>query len=342
MDEKLLPIEFLIDYDLPNELVAQTPASPRDHARLLVYNRSTKQITDAYFYQLNEFLPKDATLVLNNSRVEKCRLLFGDIEIFVLERLSVDTVVAMVRPGNKFRVGFKLNLPDGICCETLQIDDDGFRKVRFNMEIDSEAIQRYSKTPLPPYIAQNDAMESEYQTVFAKTSGSLAAPTAGLHFTPELLNKTKLYHDVLEITLHVGLGTFAKIRPNNFAQNKLHSEEFYISEQTAERLTYAKHITAVGTTTCRALESACDQNGYFHETNTTTDIFIKTGYSFRAVNSMITNFHLPSTSLMLMVATFFEQVQDAAVSRSEILRVYNYAVAQKYRFYSFGDAMLIL
>lgn len=336
----------MYDFDLPDRLIAQTPAHPRDHARLLIYSLQDGSITDDYFYNVEKYLAKDTTLVLNNSKVENCRYLFDDgrVEIFVLEKNDPFVVRAMVRPGKKFRAGSSLQLTDWLEVETLAIDDEGIRTLRLNVPHDDVRLKDFEHIPLPPYIAQNDKLADEYQTVYAKPPGSLAAPTAGLHFTPELLVELGSKHQIAEVTLHVGLGTFAKLTDENLRTNRLHEEFFVIDQPTADKLNSAKHITAVGTTATRALESAMARDPEFMKTAAGTDIFIRPGFEFAAVDSMITNFHLPSTSLLMLVAALIANKQglsekDAA---AELRRIYDHAINKEYRFYSFGDAMLLV
>lgn len=323
----------MISFELPEELIAQEPARPRDSARLLVYDRKTKSITDSVFSELERFLPAETTLVLNNSKVEHCRLLFDDgkTELFVLEKVDTHTMRALVRPGKKFKIGKKLQLTEWLEAEITAIDDDGIRTIRLNVSHDDERLIALQHVPLPPYIEQNDTLAEEYQTIYAKPLGSKAAPTAGLHFTDELLARVREAHDVLEVTLHVGLGTFAPLQDENFKTGRLHSEWFEIAAATAQKLEKATHITTVGTTTTRTLESWKKTAKLTGD----TDIFIFPPYSFQAVDAMITNFHLPGTSLLLMIEAFVG-------SESEMQRIYDHAIAEKYRFYSFGDAMLIM
>ena len=326
----------MINFKLPKALIAQEPASPRDSARLLTYNRHTQQIEDKVFSELPKYIKNDTTLVVNNSKVEKCRWLFdmGKTEIFVLEKLDSHTIKALVRPGKKFKLGQKSEITGWLTVETTAIDNDGIRTIQLNLQHDDERLQKIEHIPLPPYITQNDKIADEYQTIYAKLSkfgSSKASPTAGLHFTPKLINNIAQHHDVLEVTLHVGLGTFASLTKENIESGTLQSESYKIKDETAQKLINAKHITAVGTTTVRTLES-WKNNGTLQGD---TDIFIRPGYEFKSVDSMITNFHLPGTSLLLMVEAFVG-------SASELQRIYDHAIAQKYRFYSFGDAMLIL
>lgn len=323
----------MIHFDLPQKLIAQEPAYPRDSARLLVYNRHDKTIVDAVFRDLPNYLPTDTTLVLNNSKVEHCRWLFDDgkTELFVLQKLDQHTVRALVRPGRKFKIGKNLHMLDWLNAETTAIDADGIRTLRLNVQHDDLRLKAYEHVPLPPYIAQNDDLAEEYQTVYAKPLGSKAAPTAGLHFTDELLQRVRQSHAVLEVTLHVGLGTFAPLTDEQIKSGSLHEEFYEITPTILNTLTAAQHITTVGTTTTRTLESwkRSGQSSGF------TDIFIQPGYQFQAVDSLITNFHLPGTSLLLMIEAFIG-------SPEETQKIYNHAIKENYRFYSFGDAMLLL
>jgi len=323
----------VINFDLPNELIAQEPASPRDSARLLVYDRKSKQIIDAVFSDLHQFLKPATTMVINNSKVEHCRWLFdgAKTEIFVLEKLDTNTIRALVRPGKKFKLGSKYKFDDWLEVQTTNIDDEGIRTPILNIKHDDERLKAIEHVPLPPYIAQNDELADEYQTIYAKPLGSKAAPTAGLHFTDGVMSDIRTKHDVLELTLHVGLGTFAPLTDANHKSGTLHAESYEIPEQVEQVLQNAEHITAVGTTTTRTLESWMKTG----QTAGSTDIFIQPGFEFRAVDSMVTNFHLPGTSLLLMIEAFVG-------SESELKRIYKHAISQKYRFYSFGDAMLIL
>jgi S-adenosylmethionine:tRNA ribosyltransferase-isomerase len=323
----------MIDFELPKELIAQQPASPRDAARLLVYNRKSKTIIDTVFSDITNYLDPNTALVVNNSKVEHCRWLFdaGKTEIFVLEKLDSHTIRALVRPGKKFKLNQSTQITDWLQVETSAIDNDGIRTLQLNIQHDDTRLQLVEHIPLPPYIEQNDTLADEYQTIYAKPLGSKAAPTAGLHFTAKLLEVVALRHEILEVTLHVGLGTFAGLTEENYKSGKLHSESFEIDLTTENKLSKAPHITAVGTTTTRTLESWKNYN----KSSGSTDIFIQPGYNFQAVDSMITNFHLPGTSLLLMIEAFVG-------SDTELQRIYNHAIKQRYRFYSFGDAMLII
>ena len=327
-------MQKLFDFELPRELIAQEPASPRDHARLLVYDRRSQTITDDYFYNIAQYLNPQTTIVVNNTKVNHCRYLFdsGKTEIFVIEAVNDITVRAMVRPGRKFKVGMRVELEDQLYAEVKNIDKDGLRTLEFSVPRNDPRLIKASHVPLPPYIAQKDSLAEEYQTVYAKKEGSLAAPTAGLHFTPELANRLASQFDWHEVTLNVGLGTFAPLSDENFKTNTLHSETYSVSQDVYDAVRTADHVTAVGTTSLRTLESVFQNDTPV--LNGDTDIFITPGFEFKRTNSLITNFHLPSTSLLLLVEAFLG-------SREELEKIYYHAIADKYRFYSFGDAMLL-
>ena len=334
------------DFNLPEELIAQRPVNPRDHARLLVFNRTSKSITDDYFYNLGKYLVPDTTLVLNNSRVEKARILIGNTEIFVLRQLDTNRAEVLVRPGKKFRPGKVFEAAPGVSVETLAVQEDGVRIVKASPGFDDPVWDPLKLTPFPPYIKQDESLSEEYQTVYAKDEGSKAAPTAGLHFTEQLLYElNQSGFGIQELTLHVGMGTFAPVKVDNIDEHIMHSEWFSIHENTAKALTQAKHITAVGTTSARTLESIVS-GGHLSSTSFidkatrsfeagsgSTDIFIKPGYSFKAVDSLITNFHLPKSTLLMMIS--------ALIGIDEMHRMYEHAINERYRFFSFGDAMLI-
>lgn len=328
------------DYELPDRLIAQEPAQPRDHARLLVYDRQTGNITDDHFYNLPEYLPEQTRMVLNNSKVEKCRLLFddGSKELFLLERINDKTARALVRPGKKFRQDNVVNLTEDISVTVVDIDDEGIRTIEFNPSLGNKVYNPHKHTPFPPYIEQDESLAKEYQTVYAsdKNSGaSKAAPTAGLHFTDELLKEiTDAGTPKSEVTLHVGLGTFAPVKADSIDEHTMHSEYFELTANTADSLNQADHITAVGTTSVRVLESCLKNQQSFKENNMDTDIFIRPGYNFKATDALITNFHLPKSTLLMLVSAF--------MGYEEMRHVYQHAIDEEYRFYSFGDAMLIL
>lgn len=325
------------DYDLPEELVAQSPANPRDHARLLIYDRKTGKITDDHFYNVGEYLPAQTNLVVNNSKVEKCRLLFdeGKKEIFVTSALNNRTVEAMVRPGKKFKLDKTVRLTEGVSAKVTHIAEDGLRTLQLSCDLDDPRIEPYKHTPFPPYIEQDESLSEEYQTVYAKDMGSKAAPTAGLHFTEGLIKKLKEQGvQKTEVTLHVGLGTFAPVKTEDISEHKMHSEWFHLGANQCRDLNEAEHITAVGTTSVRVLETASDGSRHFEPCSMDTDIFITPGYEFKAVDALITNFHLPKSTLLMLVSAF--------MGFDEMKRVYRHAIKNEYRFYSFGDAMLIL
>lgn len=325
------------DYHLPEELIAQKPAVPRDHSRLLVYDRITGEIRDDYFYNIGDHLPENTSLVVNNSKVEKCRLLFNDgkIEIFVTKAVNDKTVEAMVRPGKKFKPGKTAELPGGITAKTVSVAEDGIRTIKLSHSLDDPKLEPYKYTPFPPYIERDESLAGRYQTVFAKDEGSKAAPTAGLHFTPELLEKLEQQgFEKKEVTLHVGLGTFAPVKTDKIEEHIMHSEWYRVSEEQANALNRTKSITAVGTTSVRVLESMPKKEGKFIPSTGETDIFITPGYQFRSVDHLITNFHLPKSTLLMLISAF------AGFEETKI--IYQHAIAEKYRFYSFGDAMLIL
>jgi S-adenosylmethionine:tRNA ribosyltransferase-isomerase len=336
----------LYNFSLPDALIAQSPAHPRDHARLLVYRLNDEKIIDDYFYNINKYLVHQTTIVLNNSKVQTCRWLFDNAqtELFVLEKLDTHTLRAMVRPGKKFKINDRLLLTDWLAVEVVAIDHEGIRTLRLNVPHNDARLKNFEHIPLPPYIQQDDRLASEYQTVYAKPPGSLAAPTAGLHFTADLLKELRQSHAFAELTLHVGLGTFAKLRADNFTSNRLHEEQFLLDKKNAAILQTASHITAVGTTTLRCLESLAQNTATFAAQTGSTDIFIRPGYRFKVVDSLITNFHLPGTSLLLLVAAFLgdKKTMSEVDAAKELQKLYAHAIKHQYRFYSFGDAMLIV
>ena len=326
-------IDSVINFNLPEELIAQQPASPRDSARILVYDRKSKIITDSVFRDIGKYLNPNTTIVVNNSKVENCRWLFdnGKTEILVLEKIDNHRVRALVRPGRKFKLDKTNQINDFLSVTTTSIGEEGIRTLKLNIEHDDDRLKKFEHIPLPPYIEQNDDLADEYQTVYAKPLGSKAAPTAGLHFTDSLLADLQRSHRFAEVTLHVGLGTFAGLTEDNYKTGTLHAELYQIPELAREEIAESAHVTCVGTTATRTLESWANTG----RTEGATDIFIQPGYKFKNTDSLITNFHLPGTSLLLMVEAFVG-------SESEMKRIYEHAIEEKYRFYSFGDAMLIL
>ena len=334
-------------FDLPQELIAQTPLARRDGSRLLVLDKTTGAVEHRHFYDLPEYLHPGDCLILNNSRVLPARLLGhrvpggGACEILLLIDRGDNVWECLVRPGKKLRRGAQVSFGSGEL--TAEIADElpgGNRLVRFTYEgIFLEVLERLGKMPLPPYIKEELEDGERYQTVYSKVNGSAAAPTAGLHFTQELLDKLAA-KGVREayITLHVGLGTFRPVSEDNVEDHHMHSEYYECSEEAARAINEARarggRVFAVGTTSCRTLESVTDDEGIVHAKKGWTDIFITPGYKFKAVDKLITNFHLPESTLLMLVS--------ALCTREEMLDVYKHAVEEKYRFFSFGDAMLIL
>lgn len=333
-------------YELPQELIAQFPAEKRDMSRLLVYDRTAKTIEDRVFHDVIDYLRPGDVLVRNTTRVIPARLYAnnaetgGAMEFLLLKRVGETDWECLVKPGRKARVGRNFIVNDELSVTILKQLEDGGRIVRLNYQgIFEEVLERAGETPLPPYITERVADRSRYQTVYAKQNGSAAAPTAGLHFTDELLDKISARGvDIADVLLHVGLGTFRPVSAENVEDHHMHSEYYEVTEEAAQRINRARaqggRIISVGTTGCRTLESAADDNGIVHAQKGWTSIFITPGYKFKAVDALITNFHLPESTLLMLISAF--------ASREEIMRVYEHAVEEKYRFFSFGDAMLIL
>jgi len=321
-------------FDLPSDLIAQYPTYPRDHSRLLVYDRNEDRITDARFYELPQFLKPATSLVVNNSKVQKARIRFANVEIFELDRHDSSTMDALVRPGRKFKLGAQINLGMGITAIVKHIHENGVRTLSFNRTFDDPILESLRETPFPPYIKADESRAQDYQTVYAREEGSKAAPTAGLHFTPSLLQTLQAeHHELIQVTLHVGLGTFAPVKAEDIDDHVMHSEWYAIDQKAADQLNTARTTLAVGTTSVRVLESA-KQKGGFTPGQANTNIFITPGYEFKAVDALITNFHLPGSTLIMLVSAF--------AGYEATRRLYTHAIKEKYRFYSFGDAMLIL
>lgn len=334
------------DYKLPNELIAQHPMDKRDESRLLVIDKDTDQYQHKKFYNLIDYLNSGDTLVLNDTRVMPARL-FGKknttgalIEILLLKNKSNDVWECLVKPAKRVAVGTIVDFNGIMRAECIESKDDGFRYFKFTYEgIFQEKLEILGTMPLPPYIKEQLKDNERYQTVYSKNLGSAAAPTAGLHFTKQLLNDIKEKGiNVCYITLHVGIGTFRPVAVNEVENHKMHSEFYQIDEKTAEIINETKKnnkkIIAVGTTTIRTLETvAKNNNGKIVSSSGFTDIFIYPGFKFRCVDSLVTNFHLPKSTLIMLVSAFY--------NREKILNIYNIAVKEKYRFFSFGDAMLI-
>lgn len=334
-------------YDLPPELIAQTPLEQRDSSRLLVLNRAEDTLAHRNFSDVIEYLRPGDCLVMNNSRVLPARLLGkrlpggGAAEVLLLQDKGNKVWECLVRPGKKLQQGAKISFGEGLLTATVEeVLDSGNRLVRFDYEgIFLELLERLGKMPLPPYIKEELQDAERYQTVYSKINGSAAAPTAGLHFTKELLRKIEEKGIRLAyVTLHVGLGTFRPVQVDDVTNHHMHSEFCMIDAQTAALLNETKacggRIVCVGTTSCRTLESLADETGRFTESSAWTDIFIYPGYHFKAMDALITNFHLPESTLIMLVSAF--------AGYDPVMNAYHEAVKERYRFFSFGDAMLIV
>lgn len=331
------------DYDLPQELIAQHPMEPRDHSRLLVVDKKTGEIEHKHFYDLVNYLKPGDVLVFNDTRVIPARLhgtkdTGAHVEVFLLTRRDATDWEVLVRPGKKLQVGAKINFSDELSCEVIEHTDFGGRVVRFKYNgIFEEILDRLGETPLPPYITAPLEDKERYQTVYNRERGSAAAPTAGLHFTKELLQKIKeIGCEEVFVTLHVGLGTFRPVSEAKIEDHKMHKEFYTVSQEAADAVNKAKaegrRIIAVGTTAVRTLEAA-GADGQLHAGSSWTNIFIYPGYKFRLVDDLVTNFHLPQSTLLMLVSTLS--------TREIMLQTYKKAVEEKYRFFSFGDAMFI-
>ena len=334
------------DYDLPEELIAQDPLEDRSSSRLMVLDRQTGDVEHRHFTDILEYLHPGDCLVINNTKVIPARL-FGvkedtqaKIEVLLLKRKENDIWETLVKPGKKAKPGTKLVFGDGLLtAEVVDVVEEGNRLIQFHYDgIFEEILDQLGQMPLPPYITHQLKDKNLYQTVYAKYDGSAAAPTAGLHFTKELLQKVKdMGVDIAEVTLHVGLGTFRPVKVDNVLDHHMHSEFYMVSQEAADKINRAKEsghrVIAVGTTSTRTLEAAADENGRLHETSGWTEIFIYPGYQFKVIDALITNFHLPQSTLVMLVS--------ALAGREHVLHAYEIAVKERYRFFSFGDAMLI-
>ena len=333
-------------YELPPELIAQTPLERRDASRLLTLSRETGEIAHRHFYDIAELLRPGDCLVLNDSRVLPARLLGhreptgGAVEVLLLKDEGGGVWECLTKPGRKTHTGTELSFGDGELTATVVGErDDGNKLVQFHYEgIFLEVLERLGKMPLPPYIKEELQDQERYQTVYSRVNGSAAAPTAGLHFTPELLRTLQEKGvNLAYVTLHVGLGTFRPVKAEEVTEHHMHSEFCMISQETADLLNRTRaaggRIVCVGTTSCRTVESLADENGHFTARSAWTDIFIYPGYRFKAMDALITNFHLPESTLVMLVSAF--------AGREKILNAYNVAVKERYRFFSFGDAMYI-
>ncbi len=333
-------------FDLPQEQIAQDPLTDRSSSRLMVLNKDTGEVEHKIFRDIIDYLEPGDCLVLNNTKVIPARL-FGvkegteaKIEILLLKRMENDVWETLVKPGKKAKIGTKISFGDGLLVGTVvDIVEEGNRLIQFSYEgIFEEILDKLGQMPLPPYITHKLQDKNRYQTVYAKYDGSAAAPTAGLHMTPELLEKIREKGiRIAEVTLHVGLGTFRPVKEENVLEHHMHSEFYRITEEAAELINRTKEeghrVICVGTTSCRTVESAADENGRLKECSGWTEIFIYPGYRFKVLDALITNFHLPESTLIMLVS--------ALAGREHVLEAYNTAVKEGYRFFSFGDAMFI-
>lgn len=334
-------------YDLPQELIAQDPLEDRSSSRLMVLDKITGEVEHRHFKDITEYLRPGDCLVINNTKVIPARL-YGvkegteaKIEILLLKRKENDIWETLVKPGKKCKIGTKIVFGEGILTgEVVDIVEEGNRLIQFHYEgIFEEILDRLGHMPLPPYITHQLQDKNRYQTVYAKYDGSAAAPTAGLHFTPELLQQVRdMGVEIAEVTLHVGLGTFRPVKETDVLKHHMHSEFYKIEQSEADKINKAKkeghRVIAVGTTSTRTLESAADENGFLTEKSGWTEIFIYPGYQFKVIDALITNFHLPESTLVMLVS--------ALAGREHVLAAYETAVEEKYRFFSFGDAMFIV
>ncbi len=332
-------------YDLPEELIAQEPIADRSSSRLMCLDKATGKTEDRHFYDIADLLRPDDLLVLNDTKVIPARLFGkktdtgGAIEFLLLRRITADEWEVILKPGRRAKPGAKFVFGDELFAEVLSVGEDGTRIVKFSYDgIFEEVLDRLGEMPLPPYITKRLEDKNRYQTVYAKNSGSAAAPTAGLHFTPELLDKIRAKGvDVEFLTLHVGLGTFRPVKAEDIGEHHMHSEFYILPEKTAEAVNRAKmrggRVISVGTTATRVLETASGGGLPLHECSGWTDIFIYPGVKFNVIDALITNFHLPESTLIMLVS--------ALAGRENVLAAYNEAVRKRYRFFSFGDAMFI-
>lgn len=334
------------NYDLPQELIAQVPIKNRDESRLLILDRSTQTLEDKIFRDIIDYLEPGDCLVRNNTKVIPARL-YGkkdtgaNVEFVLLKNIEGDIWEAMVRPGNKLHIGAKVIFGDGLLtAEILDTTEDGTRKVKFTYDgIFNEILDQIGLMPLPPYIHESLKDNDRYQTVYAKYEGSAAAPTAGLHFTPELLKKIEENGiDIANVTLHVGIGTFRPVKETKIEDHHMHTEHYYIKQEDADKINKAKlagkRVIAVGTTSCRTLETIADpKTGMVNACEGDTGIYIYPGYKFKCIDGLITNFHLPESTLIMLVSAF--------AGKDYIMKAYKHAVDEKYKFFSFGDAMFI-
>lgn len=333
-------------YDLPEELIAQTPVEPRDSSRLLVYDRSCDKIYHKHFYDIADYLKEGDLLVVNNTRVIPARL-FGHVEnhesvleTLLLRRIDYTHWETIMKPARKARLGSVINYAEGLSAVVTEVGDYGARTVEFKFEgVFEDILDRVGNMPLPPYIKEKLQDKERYQTVYSRIDGSAAAPTAGLHFTPELIDKLKAMGvEFATVLLHIGLGTFRPVKEENILDHKMHTEYYEIDEENADKINKAvkegRRVICVGTTSVRTLETVADENGYVRPCKGETNIFIYPGYRFKCVKGLITNFHLPESTLIMLVSAF--------ASREKTLEIYQTAVNEKYRFFSFGDSSFFI
>jgi S-adenosylmethionine:tRNA ribosyltransferase-isomerase len=336
------------DFDLPESFIAQNPVIPRDSSKMLFFNCATSTVSHGLFADIENYLGDTDCMLLNSSKVVPARIEFRlgdkDPEIFVLKNLGDGRYKCLVRPGKLFQIGAQLTVASGVECEVLSIFEDGSREINFGAEIDLDTL---GKSPLPPYIKNSSANHDQYQTVYSDLRGSVAAPTAGLHFTNSLLSKLEASGVQIEkAALHVGRGTFLPVSSNNLLDHKMHEEDYFLNEETANSLSTAKadgkRTVAVGTTSVRILESSFNEDsGKFVPGDSSTDLFIYPGgYKWKTVDALITNFHLPKSTLLMLVASFLES-KGVENGKDKILELYEIAKLENYRFYSFGDSMFI-
>ncbi len=334
------------NYELPEELIAQDPLENRDSSRLMVLDRNTGEICHKIFSDIIDYLNPGDCLVINDTKVIPARLIGAKIgtdahiEVLLLKRRENSVWEVLVKPGKKARTGCRISFGDGLLTgEIIDVVEEGNRLIRFDYEgVFEEILDQLGEMPLPPYITHKLEDKNRYQTVYARHEGSAAAPTAGLHFTRELLERLENKGIIIaKVTLHVGLGTFRPVKVENVLEHHMHSEYIYVEKEEADKINLAKknggRIISVGTTSCRTLESAADENGEIKPVSKETDIFIYPGYTFKAVDALITNFHLPESTLLMLVS--------ALAGRDKIMNAYKTAVQERYRFFSFGDAMFI-
>ena len=333
-------------YELPEELIAQDPLEDRSSSRLLVLDKETGAFSHHVFKEITEYLHEGDCLVINDTKVIPARLIGSKvetnakIEVLLLKRKENNVWETLVKPGKKAKVGAKISFGDGLLMgEVIDVVEEGNRLIKFDFDgIFEEILDQLGQMPLPPYITHQLEDKNRYQTVYATHTGSAAAPTAGLHFTPELLEEIKAKGvDIARVTLHVGLGTFRPVKVDEITEHHMHSEFFMIDEEAAEKINRAKEtghrVICVGTTSCRTVESAADENGHLEAKSGWTQIFIYPGYKFKVLDCLITNFHLPESTLIMLVS--------ARAGREHVLAAYEEAVKERYRFFSFGDAMFI-